>query len=76
MFIRLCVVKTQLQTNCTWFKWKKALDADPRTIQQILFQKVIGGTDNTKISLYIILEKSKETVLKFRKVAAKSQLIV
>ena len=35
---------------------KKALDADPRAIQQILFQGVVGGDDNTKIRLCTILE--------------------
>ena len=35
---------------------QKALDADPRAIQQIVFQGVVGGADNTKIKLYTILE--------------------
>ena len=38
---------------------QKALDADPRAIQQIVFQGVAGGDANTKIRLYTILEKSK-----------------
>ena len=46
---------------------QKALDADPRAIQQIVFQGVVGGDDNTKIRLYTILEQSKETVLEFYK---------
>ena len=46
---------------------QKALDADPRAIQQIVFQRVAGGDDNTKIRLYTILEQSKETVLEFYK---------
>ena len=46
---------------------QKALDAD----QQIVFQGVVGGAHNTKIRLYTILEKSKETVLKFNKGTAK-----
>ena len=50
---------------------QKALDADPRAVQQIVFQGVAGGADNTKIRLYTILEKSKETVLEFYKGAAK-----
>ena len=45
----------------------KALAADPRTIQQILFQGVVGGDHGTKIRLYTILEQSKEIVLKFYK---------
>ena len=46
---------------------QKALDADPRAIQQIVFQGVVGGANNTKIRLYTILEKSKETILEFAK---------
>ena len=42
---------------------QKALDADPRAIQQIVFKGVAGQ----KLRLYIILEKSKETVLEFYK---------
>ena len=39
---------------------EKALDAaDLRAIQQIVFQRVVGGNDNKKIRLYTILEKSK-----------------
>ena len=40
---------------------QKALDADPRAIQQIVFQGVVGGYT----ILYTILEKSKETALEF-----------
>ena len=46
---------------------QKALDADPRAIQQIVFQGVVGGDDGTKIRLYTILEQSKETMLEFPK---------
>ena len=46
---------------------QKTLDADPRAIQQIVFQRVVGGENNTKIRLYTILEKSKETILEFAK---------
>ena len=49
----------------------KQKDADPRAIKQIVFQEAVGGTDKTKIRLYIILEKSKETVLEFYKGKAK-----
>ena len=42
---------------------QKALDADPRAIQQIVFQGVVERTDNTKKRLYtFILEHSKETM--------------
>ena len=50
---------------------QRALDSDPRAIQQIVFQGVAGGDDDTKIRLYTTLEKSKETVLEFHKVIAK-----
>ena len=40
---------------------QKALDADPRAIQQIVFQGVVEGAAGTKVRLYAILEKSKET---------------
>ena len=42
---------------------QKALDADSRAIQQIIFT---GKTDN-QIRVYYILEKSKETILEFSK---------
>ena len=50
---------------------QKALDADPRAIQQIVFQRVVGGNNGTKIRIYTILEQSKETVLEFYKGTAK-----
>ena len=50
---------------------QKALDPDPRAIQQIVFQGVVGGENNTKIRLYTILEQSKETILEFEKGTAK-----
>ena len=50
---------------------QKALDADPRAIQQIVFQGVVRRANNTKIRLYTILEKSKETILEFAKGTAK-----
>ena len=43
-----------------WGK-QKALDADPKAIQQIIFT---GKTDN-RIRIYYILEQSKETILQF-----------
>ena len=50
---------------------QKALDADPRAIQQIVFQGVVEGAAGTKIRLYAILEKSKETILEFANGTAK-----
>ena len=50
---------------------QKALDADSRAIQQIVFQGVVKGANNTKTRLYTILEQSKETMLEFSKRTAK-----
>ena len=50
---------------------QKALDADPRAIQQIVFQGVAGGENNAKIRLYTIPSQSKETMLEFSKGTAK-----
>ena len=55
---------------------QKALDADPKAVQQIVFQGVAVGVDNAKVRLYTILEKLKETVLKFFKGAAKVMWII
>ena len=50
---------------------QKALDADARAIKQIVFQGLGREAAGTKIRLYNILEKSKETILKFAKGTAK-----
>ena len=50
---------------------QKGLDADPRAIQQMAFQGVVGGDAGTKIRLYTILEQSEETMLEFSKGTAK-----
>ena len=50
---------------------QKVLDDDPRAIQQIVFQGIGEGDDNTKIRLYTILEQSKKTMLEFSKGTAK-----
>ena len=42
-------------------------------MQQIVFQRVVGGDANTKIRLYAILEQSKETILEFAKGTVKVQ---
>ena len=55
---------------------QKGLDADPRAIQQIVSQGIVGGADNTKIRLYTILENTKEIVLEFYKGTAKVLWII
>ena len=42
---------------------QKALDADSRAIQQIIFI----GTASAAVKVYYILEQSKETILEFSK---------
>ena len=47
---------------------QKALDADPKAIQQIIFTgKIKAAADNTRVIIYYILEQSKETILQFSK---------
>ena len=47
---------------------QKALDADSRVIQQIIFTgKIKASEENTRSIIYYILEKSKETILEFSK---------
>ena len=47
---------------------QKALDADSRAIQQIIFTGKIKSTvANTRVIIYYILEQSKETILEFSK---------
>ena len=47
---------------------QKALDADSRAIQQIIFAGKIKATkNNTRAIIYYILGKSKETILEFSK---------
>ena len=47
---------------------KKALDADSRAIQQIIFTGTIKATvANTRVVIFYVLEKSKETILEFSK---------
>ena len=52
---------------------QKALDADSRAIQQIIFTGKIKATeDNTRVIIYYVLEKSKETILEFSKGTTKA----
>ena len=47
---------------------QKFLDADSRPIQQfILIGKIKVTEENTKVIIYYILEKSRETTLEFSK---------
>ena len=47
---------------------QKVLDADSRAIQQIIFTGTIKATvSNTRVVIFYVLEKSKETILEFSK---------
>ena len=47
---------------------QKTLDADSSAIQQIIFTgKIKAKVTNTRVIIYYILEKSKETILAFSK---------
>ena len=47
---------------------QKALDADPKAIQQIIFT---GQVDDEALTVFYILEKSKETILEFARETTK-----
>ena len=67
MFIGLCIFQNNCRLIAVDLSKQKALHADPRAIQQIVFQGVVG----TKIGIYTILEISKEAILEFAKGTAK-----
>ena len=47
---------------------KNPLDADSRAIQQTIFTgKIKGAANNTRVTIYYILEQSKETMLQYSK---------
>ena len=53
---------------------QKALDDDSRAIQQIIFTgEIKAKVANTRVTIYYILEQSKETTLQFSKGTAKVQ---
>ena len=56
---------------------QKALDADPRTIQQIIFTgKTKSTVANTRVIIYNVLEQSKETTSHFSKRTTKVLWII
>ena len=63
LVIRFCLFWKNCRLIVADLSKQKALDADSRAIQQIIFT---GKTDN-QIRVYYILEQSKETILKFSK---------
>ena len=64
MFVGFCLFwKKNYKLIAANLSKQKALDADPKAIQQIIFT---SETDN-QIRVYYILEQSKETILEFYK---------
>ena len=70
MFIRFCLFWKKL--IAADLSKQKALDADSRAIQQIIFTGKIKATvADTKVIIFYVLEKSKETILEFSNGTAK-----
>ena len=68
MFIGFCLFWKNYRLIAADLSKQKALDADSRAIQQIIFTGKIKATEaNTRVIPYYILEQSKETILEFSK---------
>ena len=63
-FLDFAYFEKNYRLNAVYLSKQKALDADPRAIQQIIFT---GKASNDTIKIYYILEQSKETILEFAK---------
>ena len=73
MYIRFCLFWKNYRLIAADLSRQKALDADPRVIQQIIFTgKITAKADNMRVIIYYILEKSKETILEFSKKTTKA----
>ena len=63
LFIRFCLYENNYRLIAADFRKQKALDADSREIQQIIFTGKIKATvANTRVIIFYVLEKSKETI--------------
>ena len=72
MFIRFCLFWKNYRLIAADLSKQKALDADSRAIQQIIFTGKIKATvADTKVIIFYVLEKSKETILEFSNGTAK-----
>ena len=69
LFIGFCLFwKKKKQLIAADLSKQKDLDADSRAIEQIIFTGKIKATAaNTRVIIYYILEKSKETIIQFSK---------
>ena len=72
MFVRFRLFKKNYKIIVADLSKQKALDADLRAIPQIIFTGELKSTvANTRIIIFYVLEKSKETILEFSKGTAK-----
>ena len=68
MFVRFWLFEKNYKIIAGDLSKQKALDADSTAIQQIVFIGEIKSTvENTRIIIFYVLEKSKETTLEFSK---------
>ena len=68
MFIRFFLFWKKYRIIAVDLSKQKALDADSRAIQQIIFTGEIKAiVVDTKVIIFYVLEKSKETILEFSK---------
>ena len=63
MFVRLYLLWKLLRNDDIDLSKQQALDANPKTIQQINFAASLDEDGNTRF--YFILDKAKETVFEF-----------
>ena len=64
----LAYFETNYRLVAAYLSKQKALDADSRAIQQIIFTcKIKAAAADTRVIIYYILEQSKETMLEFSK---------
>ena len=68
MFIRFSCLENNYILIVADLSKQKALDADWREIQQVIVTgKIKARVANTRVVIFYILEKSKETILEFSK---------
>ena len=68
MFVGFCLFWKNYRLIAADLSKQKALDADSRAIQQIIFTGKIKSTEaNTRVIIHYIFKQSKETMLQFSK---------
>ena len=68
MFVGFCLFEKNYRLIAADLNKQKALDADSRATQQIIFiGKLKSTVANTRVIIYYVLKQSKETMLEFSK---------